>query len=70
MRPPSKGFSRINKIKEKIIYFYSLYVNYNYRSPVIGNDSLNSINCRRRAAIIDELTNNILKNNNIARQNF
>jgi len=26
-RPSSKGFSRINKLKEKIIYFYSLSVN-------------------------------------------
>jgi hypothetical protein len=25
-RPPSKGFSRINQIKETIIYFYSLSV--------------------------------------------
>jgi hypothetical protein len=29
MRPPSKGFSRISIIKEKIFYFYSLSVNYN-----------------------------------------
>jgi hypothetical protein len=28
MRLPLKGFSRINKIREKIIYFYSLSVNY------------------------------------------
>jgi hypothetical protein len=28
-RPPLKGFIRINKIKEKIMYFYSLSVNYN-----------------------------------------
>ena len=28
MRPLSKGFSRINKINDKIIYFYSLSVNY------------------------------------------
>jgi len=47
-----KGFSRINKIKEKIIYFYSLSVNYNNRSPAIGNDSQNGINCRWWAAII------------------
>ena len=66
-RPPSKGFSRINKIQEKIIYFYSLSVNYNNRSPAAGNDSQNGINCRRRAAIIYELTNNILKNNSVAR---
>ena len=28
-RPPSKGFRRINKLKEKIIYFYCLSVNIN-----------------------------------------
>jgi hypothetical protein len=28
-RPPSKGFCRINKLKEKIIYFYCLSVNVN-----------------------------------------
>ena len=69
-RPPSKGFIRINKIKEKIIYFYSLSVNYNNRSPAVGNDSQNGINCRRRAAIIYELTNNILMNNSVARLYF
>ena len=62
----SKGFSRINKIKEKIIYLYSLSVNYNNRMPAIGNDSQVGINCRRQAAIIYELTNNILINNSIA----
>jgi hypothetical protein len=65
-----KGFSRINKIKEKIIYFYSLSVNFNNRSPTAGNDSQNGINCRQRATIIYELTNNILKNNNVAQLNF
>ena len=30
------------------------------------NDSQNGINCRRRAAIIYELTNNILTNNSVA----
>jgi hypothetical protein len=39
-RLPFKGFSRINKIKEKIFYFYSLSVNYNNRSPTIGSDSI------------------------------
>ena len=63
MRPPLKGFIRINKIKEKIIYFYCLSVNYNNRSPAAGNDSQNGIDCRWRAAIIYKLTNNILKNN-------
>jgi len=66
-RPPSKGFIRINKIKEKIIYVCSLSVNYNNRSPATGNDSQNGINCHRQAAIIYELTNNILKNNSVAR---
>ena len=70
MRPPLKGFSRINKMKEKIIYFYSLSVNYNNRSSAAGNDSQNGINCRRRAAIIYELTNNISKNNSVARLYF
>ena len=65
VRPPSKGFSRINKIKEKIICFYSLAVNYNNRSPAAGNDSQNGINCRRQAAIMYELTNNILENNSV-----
>jgi len=50
-----EGFSRINKIKEKIIYFYSLSVNFNNRSPTAGNDSQNGINCRQRATIIYEL---------------
>jgi hypothetical protein len=68
--PPLKGFSRINKIKEKIIYFYSLSVNYNNRSPAAGNDSPNGINCCRQSAIIYKLTNNILKNNSAARLYF
>jgi len=63
-------FIRINKIKEKIIYFYSLSVNYNNRSPAVGNDSQNGIHCCRQAAIIYELTNNILMNNNISRLYF
>jgi hypothetical protein len=71
MRPSSKGFSsRINKKKENIIYFYSLSVNYNNRSPVVDNDSQDGIHCRRWAVIIYELTNNILKNNTISRLYF
>jgi len=35
-RPPLRGFSRINKIKEILIYFYSLSVNYKNPSPAIG----------------------------------
>jgi hypothetical protein len=69
-RPPSKSFIRINKKKEKIIYFCSISVNYNNRSPAVGNDSQNGINCHRRAAIIYELTNNILKNNSVAQLYF
>jgi hypothetical protein len=69
-RPPLKGFSRINKIKEEIIYFYSLSVNYNNRSPAVDNDSQNGIHCHRRATILYELTNNILKNNSVARLYF
>ena len=42
-RPPPKGISRINKIKEKMIYFYHLSVNYTNRSPAVGNDSQNGI---------------------------
>jgi hypothetical protein len=48
----SKGCSRINTLKEKIIYFYSLSVNYNNRSPAVGNDSQNGINCHWRATIL------------------
>ena len=72
MRPLSKGFSRINKIKKKIIYFYSLSVNYNNRSHAVNNDSQNGIHCCRQAAIKYKLTNNnnILTNNNISRLYF
>jgi hypothetical protein len=66
----SKDFSRINKIKEKKKYFFSLSVNYTNRSPAVGNDSQNSINCCRLAAIVYELTNNILRNNNVSRLYF
>jgi len=69
-RPPLKDFSRINKIKEKILYFYSLSVNYNNSSPAVGNDSQNVINCRRRATIIYELTKYIVTDNRVARLYF
>ncbi len=52
------------------MYFYSLSVNYNNRSPAAGNDSQNGINCRRRAAIKYELANNVLKNNSVAQIYF
>ena len=72
MSPSSKGFSKINRIKETIIYFYSLSVNYNNRSPAIGNESQNGINCRRRAIIIYELLTNtiVLTNNSVAQVYF
>ena len=66
-RLPSKGFSRINKIKEKIINFYSLSVHYNNCSPVVGYDSQNGINCRWEATIIYKLTKDIVTNNSVAR---
>ena len=69
-RPSSKGFSRINKIKETIIYFFSLCVNYNNRSPTVGNDSQNGINCRQLATIIYELTKDIVTNNFVAQLYF
>jgi len=55
-RPLSKGFCIINKLKEKIIYFYSLSVNYNNRSPAVSNDSQKGIHCCRQVTIIYELT--------------
>ena len=58
-RLSSKGLIYNYKVNEKLMYFYSLSVNYNNSSPAIGNDSQNSINCCRRANIIYELTNNI-----------
>jgi hypothetical protein len=61
MRPPS------NEVNEKLIYFFCLSVNYNNRSPAVGNDSQNGIHCRQQATKIYELTNNIVMNNNIAR---
>jgi hypothetical protein len=70
MRPPSKGFSRINKIKETVIYFYSLSVNYNNHSPVVDNVSQNDIHSRQRTAIIYKLTNNIVTNISVARLYF
>jgi hypothetical protein len=69
-RPSSKGCSRINKLKEKVIHSYSLSVNYNIHLPAVDNDSQYGINCRRRAAIIYELTNNIFTNNSVARLYF
>jgi hypothetical protein len=54
-RPPSKGFSIINKLLDKIIYFYYLSVNYNNCLPDIGNDNQNDIDCCWWAAIIYEL---------------
>ena len=60
----------IKKNKGEKNYFYSLSVNYTNRSPAVGNDSQNSINCRRRAAIIYELTINPLTNNSVARLYF
>ena len=49
--------------KENIIYFYSLSVNYNNRSPALSNECQNGINCRRWATIIDELTKYIVMSN-------
>jgi hypothetical protein len=51
MRPSSKGFIRINKLKEKLIYLYCLSIYNNNRSPTVGNDSQNRIHCWWRAAI-------------------
>ena len=50
-----KGFIRINKLKETIIYLYCLSINYNNRSSAVGNDSQNGIHCWRQAAIIYKL---------------
>ncbi len=50
-----------------MIYFFSLCVNYNNRSPTVGNDSQNGINCRWWAIIIlYELTKDIVMNNIVA----
>jgi hypothetical protein len=70
MRLPLKGFIKINKIKEKIIYFFSFCVNYNNRLPAVGNDSQNNIHCRWRATIIYELTKDIVTNNIVAQLYF
>ena len=48
------------------MYFYCLSVNYNNRSPGIGNDSQNGIHCHRRATIIYKLANNTILNNSVA----
>ena len=70
-RLPLKGFSRTNKKGENNLFLLPLCnVNYNNRSPAAGNDSRNGINCSRWAAIIYELTNNILTNNSVARFYF
>jgi hypothetical protein len=61
-----EGFNINYKVKEKLIYFYCLSVNYNNCSPTVGNDSQNGIHCCRRAAIIYELTNNTIMNNRVA----
>ena len=66
VRPPSEDFSRINKLKEKLIYFSCLSVNDNNCLPAVGNDSQNSINCCWRAAIICKLNNYIVRNTTIA----
>ena len=50
-----EGFIINYKINEKLIYNYCLYVNYNNRSPTVGNDSPNSIHYCRQAAIIYKL---------------
>ncbi len=47
-RPPSKGLVKNCKVNEKLFYFYPLSVNYNNRSPTVGNDSQNGIHCCRR----------------------
>jgi hypothetical protein len=54
------------KLKEKIIYFYCLSVNYNNRSSAVNNGSQNGIHCYQQATIIYELTNNIIVNNIVA----
>jgi hypothetical protein len=55
---------------ETIIYVFSLCVNYNNRSPAVGNDSQNGINCRQRATIIYKLSKDIVTNNIVARLYF
>jgi hypothetical protein len=45
--PLLKGFSRINTLKEKIIYFYCLC----NCLPAFGNDSQNGIHCCQQAAM-------------------
>ncbi len=62
-----EGFNINYKVKEKLIYFYCLFVNYNNRLPAVSNDSQNGVHCCWRAAIIYELTNNIIMNNSVAR---
>ena len=69
-RSPLKGFSRINQLKEKLIYFFCLSVDDNNRSPAVGNDSQNGIHCCWRAAIIYKLNQYIATNNSLPRHYF
>jgi hypothetical protein len=50
--PPPGTSSEEFKVNENLIYLYRLSVNYNNRSPAVGNDSQNGIHCCRRAAFI------------------
>ena len=52
------------------MYVYCLSVNYNNRSPAVGNDSENGIHCRHQATIKYELNQYIVTNNIIAPLNF
>ncbi len=54
-RPSSNDFSRINKLKEKIIYFFCLNVDDNNCTPAVSNGSQNGMHCCRGGAIIYEL---------------
>jgi hypothetical protein len=54
--------------KEKIIYFFSLCVNYNNRSPTVGNDGQNG--CHWRATVIYELTKDMVTNYIVAQLYF
>ena len=64
------GFSIKFKINEKLIYFYSLSVNCNNRSPVLSNYSQIGIHCHGQATIIYELTKDIVLNNIVAQLYF
>jgi hypothetical protein len=52
------------------MYFFSLCVNYNNRSPAVGNDGQNGTNCRQRATVKYELTKDIVANNIVAHLYF